>query len=322
MAAIDDVQLGTVLLTATLDKRNNIKTLAGRGSERTVVLHFEKVEASGGDVELYIDDRSTMTVPEPGRPLSTGRLDVSGSFRLLDSFYERLRTKTERDALQQLYLGQPDWKSAKGRDGEYGIRCVGPPAMKSCRPSRPRGGRGRYTPSARKRQATGDGAEDAGDAGLGRGTTGRKRAGRLRSVGDRDDGTRALSPRALDRPRDRGTPRPTRARDRGDAPERPGFIRDRDGLPHRPGIRGGAPRPHVPRAGRATDPEELPEEPELVEGGEELPLEVGPAEEVPYEPPPEGEELVEEPGEVYEGDEEGVPYEEGEEVLDEEIIEE
>ena len=300
---LEDVQLGTLTLTVALAQRSDIEALGGRGGDRSVVFHFEKVEASGGDVELRIDDLSTMSVPEAGRPLSTARLDLSGSFRLLPSFYERLKTRSERDALRQIYLASDEWKRAQGRDGEYGIRCVGPPKIDSCRPTRVAGSRGRYTPGARKRRSTAGGDDDDERS--------PRRSGRLRSIGDRDPDRGADDrPAARDRDDERDGPRGV---DRsGRSGPRPGFIRDRPGKVIRgPAVRSplDRTRPHVPRLGPGGD--ELPDEADLPEEiGEEPEIEVGPAEDVPYEPPPdEVEELVDD---AYEGGgAEEEPYDEG-----------
>ena len=295
---LSDIDLGTVKLEVTLDRKGNIPALGAKSADRSTVIHFATVQVSGGDVEIGLDERSTLSLAK-GQGLDGAYMSIHGSFHIKPEFFERqVRQGGEMEKpnlfLRTLLQGDRKWRQAE-RDGLYGFRCVGPFAAKSCSPTTPPG-RGRYTPTARKKLVGSGEADEPDEAGASPAAVppdspaspdraDRDAARRLRMLGDREG-----------------------AKDRA----RPGFIKDRTPPGMREdgrapvGARGGGDddeedkivpihRPDPVPPGEPAEPEEVVEEP--VDEG--VPVDDG----VPVE------EGVEEPGEV--PAEEGEPVEEG-----------
>jgi type II secretion system protein N len=285
---LSDVKLGTVQLDLTLDRKGNIPILGAKSGDKSTVMHLARVELSGGDLEVGLDERSTITF-NPGQGFDNAYLNVHGSFQIQPMFFERQVRRGDDTEKPNLFLrtllqGDRKWRQAE-RDGVYGFRCVGKPTFKSCTPTAPPV-RGRYTPSARKKAVGSGGAEGE--------EPGTPTAGRPGGADARDSkrpGVRMLGS-------ERGA---------GDERGSGGFIRDRGSLA-RPFEDDEAGLPSLPAPPRLVPPEPAePEEPPAEEEG--VPVEEGP-EELPVE------EGVEEPAP------DGEPVEEGALPEDEAPIEE
>lgn len=295
---LTDIELGTVTAKIRLDEASEIPTLTGnRRPGRSVVIHFEELQAEGGDIEGGLEEQSVLTL-QKGQPFSKSLLNILGSFRIDPRFFEKTEKRDGEVEKPNAFLryvlnGDRKWKRAE-REGVYGFRCTGPLSPKpQCAPTMPLA-RGRYSPSARRaRTAAGDGAdEEARPA-----TTPRRTpppAPRSRwSTGGSDEEGGTTGPAGL---RDSSTRRPVR---QPRLPDRTRPVKPRLGEPAAPY------QPPEPVAPAEPDEEYVEDEP-VDDGYEEEVVDEG------YEEEPYDEEGTVEEGVVEEGEEpvDGEPIEE------------
>jgi hypothetical protein len=290
------------------------------GPKDATILHFEKVEASGEDAELLLDERSAFVLRK-GKPFKDASVNMEMAFSMTDGFFDReVVRKGEKEKPNKFlkYLMEHDarWKKAQ-KNGYYGMRCSGLVKKPDCNPVRPTMRVGFVArPTADADAQTDETTEDKGTKDTKKGA---KKGGDKGSAREPAPSAKGNEPQPKERPSVRTVQ--DIARERGVAPERPTRVspedridqlrKERDerlrnlrearGIPTQP-----AAVAEEPVGDDLDDPaldEDLPLEDDLVDdpleegavdelpldedhGGEPDPIEEVPADEVPAEETP------------------------------------
>ncbi len=330
---LTDVSLGTVEISLWLGPRAEKARLRGLpGVRDATILQFEKLEATGGDVELVVDPASAIVFSGPKRAGRTS-LSLQAALSIADEFFNREVTRDGKKEhpnkfIKVLLDSDRRFKAAK-RNGWYGLTCTGLLPHPHCTWTRPTmrvgikrtrlhtGGRsGQGKPGRRDDGGHGGGAGKSPDAGAnedrggppapGR-RQGARRPGRLRRPSRRELVIPAEKPVLPERPVSTMSPEERLEQLRKQREERIRALREqRKALYERRA--GGRALPVAPAAAGSGE-EPLAAQPEADEPLAEEPVEALP-EEVPAEGSGvEGEEDLPPDEEAAPGDEDLAPEE-------------
>lgn len=138
---LTDVKTGALGVKATVGKKKDIAALrAVPGPKDATVIHLEKVEISGDDVELVTEERS-LFVLRKGKPFGDASLTIEIAFSLAEGFFNREAVRNGEKEKPNKFLkyvveNDKKWKKAE-KNGFYGLRCTGIAKRPDCNPVRP-----------------------------------------------------------------------------------------------------------------------------------------------------------------------------------------
>lgn len=138
---LTDVNLGTVSTKIVVGKKKDIAVLrAVPGAKDDTVVHVEKFESSGEDVELVFDERSLFLV-RPKRPFGDWSLSIQAAFHLTEPFYERVESRDGQEESPNKFLrtiAKADKRfQAAEKNGFFGLNCTGLVKKPDCNLAKP-----------------------------------------------------------------------------------------------------------------------------------------------------------------------------------------